>query len=121
MIYDITQNQGITKITDTQTNTLTYTTNGIQSSRGESLTFERDNQGRITKITDLAGKEVTYNYNASNDLSSVTDQIGYTTSYTFMESAQAGVATMAQEVSYLLIAKYAVMQNEINFITGKTR
>jgi hypothetical protein len=28
---------------------------------------------------------------------------------------------MAQEMSYLLISKYAAMQNEINFITGKTR
>ncbi len=38
-----------------------------------------------------------------------------------MGVAQGGVAAMAQELSYLLIAKYAAMQNEINFLTGRYR
>jgi hypothetical protein len=38
-------------LTDDQYNTLTITPNGITSSTGLAVPFERDSKGRITKIT----------------------------------------------------------------------
>jgi Na+/H+ antiporter NhaB len=35
-----------------------------------------------------------------------------------MGPAQGGVATMVQEMAYLLIAKYAAIQNDINYFMG---
>jgi len=83
MIYEIDENFGIQKIKDLRADTLTYTNNGIVSSRGESLTFERDSQNRITSITDLAGKSMTYHYNQNDDLDYVIDQMGYKTEYRY--------------------------------------
>jgi RHS repeat-associated protein len=81
IVYDVNQNTGIKKIKNLRDDTLTYIHDGIQSSRGESLTFTRDAQDRITKITDLAGKSVTYHYNQNNDLDYVIDQLGQKTEY----------------------------------------
>jgi len=61
-------------IRDRQQNTLTFTAGGIQSSTGVGVTFTRDSQGRITKITSPAvdtstGPIVyTYEYDASGNL-----------------------------------------------------
>jgi RHS repeat-associated protein len=85
MVYEIEENVGIKIIKDIRGDTLTYNVNGIQSSRGESLTFTRDAQNRITSITDLTGKTVTYHYNQNDDLDYVVDQLGQTTTYTYQE------------------------------------
>ena len=81
MVYEISENEGIRKIRNLRGETLTYTANGIESSRGESLSFERDAQNRIVKITDLAGKSVQYHYNENDDMDYVIDQMGYSTNY----------------------------------------
>jgi len=83
MVYEISQRNGIQKIKDIRGDTLTYNHNGIMSSRGESLTFERDSDDRITKITDLAGKSVSYHYNQNDDLEYVIDQLGQKTEYRY--------------------------------------
>ncbi len=83
MIYEVSENLGLKKVKDLREDTLTYNNDGIQSSRGESLTFERDSQNRITKITDLMGKSMTYHYDANDDLDYVIDQMGQTTTYTY--------------------------------------
>ncbi len=83
MVYELSQKHGITKIKDIRGDTLTYNHDGILSSRGESLAFERDSQDRITKITDLAGKSVTYHYNQNDDLDYVIDQLGQKTEYRY--------------------------------------
>ncbi len=60
-------------ITDLNDNVLTFAPDGITSSAGGiNVPFERDPQGRITKITYPAGKEYLYAYDAAGDLESVT-------------------------------------------------
>lgn len=60
-------------ITDLNDNVLTFAPNGITSSAGDvNVPFERDAQGRITKITYPAGEEYLYAYDAQDDLESVT-------------------------------------------------
>ncbi len=83
MVYEIDQDFGIRNIIDIRGDTLTYNNDGIVSSRGESLSFERDSQNRITSITDLAGKTVTYHYNQNDDLDYVIDQMGQKTEYRY--------------------------------------
>ena len=64
-------------IKDRQGNTLTFEPNGIISSAGKTVTFERDGQGRITKVTSpapspgIAPMEWDYAYDGSGDLVSV--------------------------------------------------
>lgn len=60
--YTMTANGQLQSITDKNGNTLTITTSGISSSTGLSVPFERDSQGRITKITDPQGNEYLYGY-----------------------------------------------------------
>ena len=82
--YQYNQFNGLQKVTDPNGNTLTYTANGITSSIGASVTFTRDGQGRITKITDPDGHFLTYRYDASGDLAAVTDADGMTTTYGYL-------------------------------------
>jgi RHS repeat-associated protein len=59
-------------ITDLNGNTLTFSSTGISSSAGGlNIRFERDAQGRMTRITDSAGKSFRYNYDAAGNLSAV--------------------------------------------------
>jgi YD repeat-containing protein len=58
-------------IKDLNGNTLTITANGITSSTGLNVVFQRDAQGRITQITDTTGKVYKYNYSAAGDLDNV--------------------------------------------------
>ena len=85
MIYEITQGVGIKLIKDIKNDTLTYNTDGIISSRGESLTFERDSKNRITSITDLSGKSMSYHYDENDNLDYVIDQLEQTTTYTYQD------------------------------------
>ena len=61
-------------IKDRQGNTLTFAPSGITSSAGPSVTFERDTQGRITKVVSPAigffqqHIESDYTYDAAGDL-----------------------------------------------------
>ncbi|MEM6472792.1 MAG: RHS repeat-associated core domain-containing protein, partial [Planctomycetota bacterium] len=72
-------------ITDRNNVTLAYTENGIFSSVGPSITWTRDDQGRITEILDTAGNPLTYTYTTSGDLESFTDQVGNVTSMTYLD------------------------------------
>ncbi len=76
----------VVQIKDTNGNTVSITENGIFHSTGPSVVFERDNQKRITKITDPAGGEILYAYDDRGDLISVTDQEGHTTWYDYNRS-----------------------------------
>src|SRR5262249_8828498 len=61
--YDIDAPTGkLRGVTDPNGNTLTFTDDGITSSSGVRVTFERDPQGRITSITDPLGQQVRYQY-----------------------------------------------------------
>lgn len=71
-VYTISANGQIQSIQDTNGNLLTFGANGIiSSSGGISVPFVRDNQGRITQITDLNHNNYIYNYDSSGNLASV--------------------------------------------------
>ncbi|MBD2459072.1 putative Ig domain-containing protein [Nostoc sp. FACHB-87] len=82
--YRYDQYQGLLDITDRNGNKLTYTDAGIFSSTGQSITFERDAQGRIAEIIDPAGKAILYGYDAKGNLVSVTDQAGLVSRHTYL-------------------------------------
>jgi YD repeat-containing protein len=66
-------------ITDTNGNTLTYSDEGVLSSTGVKITFERDAQGRIVSVKDPENEYVRYGYDAQGDLVSVMDRESNTT------------------------------------------
>jgi RHS repeat-associated protein/uncharacterized repeat protein (TIGR01451 family) len=71
-VYAMGANGSLKSITDLNGNTLTFSANGIVSSVGDVVVpFVRDNQGRITQITDPAGNVYRYNYDAAGNLADV--------------------------------------------------
>lgn len=82
--YIIDQNLGATSVTDPSGNTVTINVNGITSSSGLSVAFQRDAQNRITQIADATGVNVLkYSYNTSGDLATFTDQLNNVTHYNY--------------------------------------
>jgi RHS repeat-associated protein len=81
--YAIDQKLGITSLTDPNGNTLTFTANGILHSSGKSVTFVRDAQGRVMRITDPDGNPLVYAYNSSGDLASFDDRTNNLTTYAY--------------------------------------
>jgi RHS repeat-associated protein len=72
-VYKMDANGNIQSIRDLSGNTLTFTPDGITSSVGNlPVPFVRDAQGRITRITDPAGKVYQYDYDGAGNLASVT-------------------------------------------------
>lgn len=82
--YLLDKSTGLVSQTDLDGNTLTLGADGIRSSLGPEVRFDRDAQGRITQITDLEGGVITYDYDAVGDLVSVADQNGATTTYGYI-------------------------------------
>ncbi len=82
-VYVINQQAGLESIKDTNGNTVTFGANGVIHSSGKSITFTRDDQNRITTITDPMGKTIKYAYDYYGDLISVTDQMGNVTRFTY--------------------------------------
>ena len=81
--FVIDQAAGLVNLTDLNGNTLTFGRNGITHSSGEGVTFERDTQGKITRITDPAGESLTYSYDTAADLVAVTDREKATTRFIY--------------------------------------
>jgi RHS repeat-associated protein len=85
--YIIDQNLGVTSVTDPSGNKITINANGITSSNGPSVAFQRDAQNRITQITDATGQNVLkYGYNTSGDLATFTDQLNNVTHYNYVSN-----------------------------------
>lgn len=80
---DLNLEDGLTRIADPNGNTLTITSTGIAHSSGKSISISRDDQDRITNITDPLGNNITYDYDPLGDLLSVTDRTGNTTSFAY--------------------------------------
>ena len=81
--YILDQKLGAISVTDPNNNTLTINANGVIHSNGTSVVFTRDSQGRITQITDPAGKVLTYAYTPAGDLASFTDPTGNVTGFSY--------------------------------------
>jgi RHS repeat-associated protein len=87
------RNGHLEAVIDANNNTLTFTSDGIQSSTGIEVRFARDPQGRITSVIDPSGKEVKYQYDAHGDLRSVTDRQGSVTQFVYDEPRRAHYLT----------------------------
>jgi RHS repeat-associated protein len=73
-IYRIDATNGqLLSVTDRNKNMLTFTDAGILSSTGPKVIFTRDAQNRITALTDPAGHQTQYQYDAEANLIAVTD------------------------------------------------
>ena len=71
-VYTMSATGKLISIKDLNNNLLTFTSAGITSSAGGlNVPFERDAQGRITRITDPAGKIYGYSYDSAGDLTRV--------------------------------------------------
>lgn len=62
------------QVVDPNGNTLTFQENAIVSSTGVRISFVRDAQGRITRVTDPSGKSLEYRYDAQGDLVEMKDR-----------------------------------------------
>jgi RHS repeat-associated protein len=83
IVYRYDQSKGLLDITDRNNNKLTYTDAGITSSTGQSITFKRDAQNRITEIIDPNGKSIKYSYDAKGDLNGVSDRNNANTQFEY--------------------------------------
>jgi RHS repeat-associated protein len=79
----IHQEQGLKSIRDLNGNVLNVNSNGIVHSSGKGITFTRDAQGRISKVTDPDGHFLLYGYDGGGDLVSVTDREEHATTLTY--------------------------------------
>jgi len=82
-VFDLNRASGITRIQDANSNVLSIGPGGLTHSSGKSVTFTRDAQGRITRITDAVGQAMTYSYDTHDDLVSFTDRENNTTTFTY--------------------------------------
>ena len=62
-VYIVNMETGLESMTDVYGHTITYSEDGITSSSGVGISFERGEGNRIEKITDYFGREITYHYN----------------------------------------------------------
>lgn len=82
--YTLEVGEGLQKIEDRVGNVTTFTHNGITSSNGRSVTFTRDSDDLITKVTGPDGKTVEYGNDGNDDLVSVTNHLGKTTTLSYL-------------------------------------
>lgn len=71
------------RISDRNDQSLIFQPDGIESTRGRSVTFERDYLGRIVRIVDPKGNAIQYNYSSDGDLVRVADRMNNATQYTY--------------------------------------
>ena len=83
IVYILNVDTGVKSITDKQGNVLTFNKDGITHSDGKSIVFERDENNRITRITDPTGRSVVYQYDSYGDLIAVTDRNGNTVHFIY--------------------------------------
>lgn len=77
--------RGVTRLEDLSGNALIITPQGITHSGGRKVTFERDAEGRITRVVDPMGQGTLYRYSSSGDLTTVVDRIGHSARYVYGE------------------------------------
>ena len=82
-VFDLDLDFGVTRVEDPNGNQLEIREEGIFHSAGKAVDFERDAEGRITKITDPAGHEIVYVYDAAGDLVRTIDPEGNATTFTY--------------------------------------
>ena len=114
VVYELDQEFGITRITEPNGNSLTYSDQGVLHSSGVGVTFHRDDRGRITRVTDPKGGMIDYQYDDVGDLVAVTDRTAETTRYEYDE--RSNLLTTTDPMGAVVTRTY----NEQNLITRLT-
>lgn len=84
LVYDYDQRRGLQKITDRNSQSVTFSPTAITHSSGTKIDLQRDSQNRITSISPPVGPGISYRYDSNGDLSELVDQVGATTKYTYL-------------------------------------
>ncbi|MEM9728170.1 MAG: DNRLRE domain-containing protein [Myxococcota bacterium] len=82
-VFFINEEEGITEVRDANGNAVGFQDDAIFHSDGAGIQVYRDARGRIERIVDPMGNEVSYNYAEDGDLLSVVDQLGGVTQYLY--------------------------------------
>ncbi|MBI4819483.1 MAG: RHS repeat protein [Deltaproteobacteria bacterium] len=85
-VIDLNVYKGVTRFQDRNGNSVSVGPNGLTHNLGIGLPFERDAEGRITKITDPMGYTVRYRYDGNGNLVRFEDQEGNGTQFTYLAS-----------------------------------
>jgi RHS repeat-associated protein len=99
-VIDLDRAAGIVRIQDANANALTIGEGGIVHSSGKGIAFQRDPEGRITRITDPAGDTLHYTYDASGDLATLTTRTGTIVTHTYDDSHR--LATIVDGLGHVL-------------------
>ena len=83
--YQYNQFEGLERITDRSGNTIDFREDGIVSSTGVAISFQRDPVGRIARVIDPEGVTVSYQYDAAGNLAGMVDARGNRTQYRYLE------------------------------------
>ena len=82
--FVIHDEDGLRTITDVNGNVVSFSDDGISHSKGISIEFVRDGEGRIERLIDPLGHEMVYEYDPAGDLRKVTDQVEEVTEFTYL-------------------------------------
>jgi RHS repeat-associated protein len=80
-VWQVDQELGVTEMQDRNGNFVTVSPSGIVHSSGAQVTFARDAQNRITRVTDPAGASASYGYDGNGDLAKYTDRLAKATQF----------------------------------------
>ena len=86
LTWHYNQFDGIDRVTDRSGAELDFREDGIFHSSGVSVTFERDADGRITRITDPEGNAMSYAYDEQGDLIAFSNRNGEVESFGYFEA-----------------------------------
>ena len=83
VVYDIDETKGVEQITDASGNVIEVREEGLFSSTGVAIEFERDEKGRIRRVLLPDEAALTYAYDKVGNLASFTDARGNQTEYLY--------------------------------------
>lgn len=69
--YVVSMSRGLESMTDVYGHTITYGTGSISHSSGASISFQRDTENRINRVTGPQGQEIVYHYDENGMLQKV--------------------------------------------------
>jgi RHS repeat-associated protein len=105
-VYTIASTGQLQSIKDLNGNTLSFTLTGITSSAGGVVVpFVRDNQSRITQITDLNNNNYTYSYDSNGNLQTV-QYPGLSTTANYTYQSDHSLLTQTDPVGNETVATY---------------
>ncbi len=104
VVYTLSEATGLENVVDANGNSLAVTPQGIFSSTGVALLYQRDSAGRITSITEpqVPGSsgppsQLTYVYDAIGNLTEFHDELGRTVKYFYQQPGAPHYMTRAED------------------------